>query len=65
MYRTEIDKKIKKIVDRIINKPEDKITIDDYTILRDVRCMESEADSKRRMERLMSVATSGFITADK
>ena len=60
MYRTEVDEKIKELVDHITSKPVDEITIDDYTILRDVRGMESEADTKQRMERLMSVATTGF-----
>ena len=60
MYRAEIDAKLKEIVDHIIDKPAGKITLDDYTIMRDVRCMESEEDSRERMERLMSVAASGF-----
>ena len=60
MYRKEIDAKLKEIVDHIINKPKDKITLDDYTILRDVRSMESESDSRERMERIMSMATAGF-----
>ena len=63
MYRTEIDTKLKEIVDHIIDKPVAKITLDDYTILRDVRCMESEADTKERMERMLSMAATGFSSA--
>ena len=63
MYRTEIDTKLKEIVDHIIDKPAAKITLDDYTILRDVRCMESEADTRERMERMLSVAATGFGAA--
>ena len=63
MYRTEIDTKLKEIVDHIIDKPVAKITLDDYTILRDVRCMESEADTRERMERMLSVAATGFGAA--
>jgi hypothetical protein len=60
MYKRQIDEKLKKIVDNIISKPENEITLDDYTILRDVRHMESEDDTKERMERLMSMASYGF-----
>ena len=63
MYRKEIDTKLKEIVDHIIDKPVAKITLDDYTILRDVRCMESEADTRERMERMLSVAATGFGAA--
>lgn len=60
MYKRQIDEKLKRIVDNIISKPENEITLDDYTILRDVRHMESEDDTKERMERLMSMASFGF-----
>ena len=60
MYRTEIDEKLKEIIDYVISKPAGKITLDDYTILRDVRTMESEADTRERMERFSSMVTSGF-----
>lgn len=64
MFKGKIDEKIEKIVDHIICKPEDEITLDDYTILRDVRSMESEADTRERMERLASMAFSGFGSAN-
>ena len=63
MFKRQIDEKIKEIVDNIISKPTDEITLDDYTILRDVRIMESESDTRERMERLASMAVSGFGSA--
>ena len=58
--REKIDEKIREIVDYIIGKPVNKITLDEYTILRDVRNQESAADSQERMAKLLSVATGGF-----
>lgn len=63
MYREKIDGKIEKVVDYIIEKPESKITLDDYTILRDVRAMESDKDTRERMERLVSAVGAGFSHA--
>ena len=60
MFKRKIDEKLEKIVDNIISKQEDEITLDDYTILRDVRSMESESDTRERMERFASMAASGF-----
>ena len=60
MFKRKIDEKLERIVDNIISKQEDEITLDDYTILRDVRSMESESDTRERMERLASMAVSGF-----
>ena len=64
MFKRKIDEKLEKIVDHIISRPEDKISLDDYTILRDVRSMESESDTRERMERLASMAVSGFGSAN-
>jgi hypothetical protein len=64
MFKRKIDEKLEKIVDNIISKQEDEITLDDYTILRDVRSMESESDTRERMERLASMAVSGFGSAN-
>ena len=64
MFKRKIDEKIEKIVDNIISKQEDEITLDDYTILRDVRSMESERDTRERMERIASMAVSGFGSAN-
>ena len=64
MFKGKIDEKIEKVVDHIISKPDDEITLDDYTILRDVRSMESESDTRERMERLASMAFSGFGSAN-
>ena len=64
MFKRKIDEKLEKIVDNIISKQEDEITLDDYTILRDVRSIESESDTRERMERLASMAVSGFVSAN-
>ena len=64
MFKRKIDEKLEKIVDNIISKQENEITLDDYTILRDVRSMESESDTRERMERLASMAVSGFGSAN-
>jgi hypothetical protein len=64
MFKGKIDEKIEKIVDSIISKPEDEITLDDYTILRDVRHMESDADTRERMERITAMVSSGFGSAN-
>ena len=64
MFKRKIDEKLEKIVDNIISKQEDEITLDDYTILRDVRSMESESDTRERMERIASMAVSGFGSAN-
>jgi hypothetical protein len=60
MFKRKIDEKLERIVDNIISKQEGEITLDDYTILRDVRSMESESDTRERMERFASMAASGF-----
>ena len=64
MFKRKIDEKLERIVDNIISKQDDEITLDDYTILRDVRSMESESDTRERMERLASMAVSGFGSAN-
>jgi len=64
MFKGKIDGKIEKVVDHIISKPEDEITLDDYTILRDVRSMESESDTRERMEKFASMAVAGFGSAN-
>lgn len=59
-----IDDKIEEIVDYIINKPVDQITLDDYTILRDVQSKKkSDAEYKQRMEQLMAMAVPCFGSA--
>jgi len=58
--KEQIEEKIERIVDFIINKPLTKITLDDYTILsselRDIRFRENQADSGKRMAELMAAA---------
>lgn len=57
--KEKIENKINAIVDFILNKPEEKITQEDYSILtselRDLRFRESEVDSRKRMEQLISI----------
>ena len=52
--KEKIEKKIEKIVDYIISKPESEITADDYMIIasevRDIRFREAEAERQERME---------------
>ena len=56
----KIENKIEAIIDFILNKPEEKITQDDYSILstelRDIRFRESEADNEKRIKELMAFA---------
>lgn len=62
--KERLENKIEAIIDFIINKPEEKITQEDYNILsselRDIRFRESQADSGKRMAELMAIAYPGF-----
>ncbi len=62
--KERLENKIEAIIDFIINKPEEKITQEDYTILsselRDIRFRESQAENGKRMAELMSVAFPGY-----
>ena len=62
--KDKIEKKIERIIDFIISKPESEITADDYMILasevRDIRFRENQADEKERMDRLMGMAAAHF-----
>ena len=64
--KEKIEKKIEKIVDYIISKPEEKITADDYMIIasevRDIRFREAEVERQGRMEQLLAMG--GFAPAD-
>ena len=69
--KEKIENKIEAIIDYIISKPEDKITMDDYMILasevRDIRFREHESVKEERMERLLSAshfAVNGFGKAN-
>ena len=63
--KERIEEKIEDIVQVIINKPSNKITLDEYTILaaelRDIRFRESQADSGKRMAELMAAAFPGYV----
>ena len=63
--KEKIEKKIEKIVDYIISKPESEITRDDYEIIasevRDIRFREDEKEREARLERLMAMG--GFAPA--
>lgn len=56
--KQQIEDKISEIIGFIINKPANKITLDDYTILstelRDIRFRESQADNSKRMAELIA-----------
>ena len=63
--KEKIEKKIEKIVDYIISKPESEITRDDYEIIasevRDIRFREDEKEREAKLERLMAMG--GFAPA--
>lgn len=56
--KEKLEKKIEAIVDYIINKPENEITLDDYSVLsselRDIRFREQQADNAKRMSELVA-----------
>lgn len=58
--KEKLESKIEAIIDFIINKPEEKITQEDYNILsselRDLRFREGQADNAKRMAELMATA---------
>lgn len=58
--KEELENKIEAIINFILNKPEEKITQEDYNILsselRDIRFRESEADNEKRIKELMAIA---------
>lgn len=67
--KEKIEVKIESIIDYIISKPDNEITLDDYTILasevRDIRFREADSASKARMEQLMASAFPAFSCATK
>lgn len=62
--KEKLEKKIEAIVDYIINKPENEITLDDYNVLsselRDIRFREQQADNAKRMSELMACSLSAY-----
>lgn len=60
--KEKINEKINEIVDFIISKPASEITLDDYTIIRDVRTFEESDDNRERMARIVAMAN-GFSPA--
>ena len=67
--KERIEEKIEAIIDRIINKPTEEITLDDYTILsaelRDIRFREEQEANKSKLAELVatSFASGGFAPA--
>ena len=63
--KEKINQKIESIIDFIISKPNEQITLDDYTILssevRDIRFRKSQEGNNERLARLMAAA---FPNAD-
>lgn len=66
--KEKLENKIEAIVNFIVNKPEEKITQEDYNILsselRDIRFREFQTDNEKRMADLMALAfpTNSFPT---
>ena len=62
--KEQIEGKIERIIDFIVNKPLTKITLDDYTILsselRDIRFRETEAANMAKLEQLVSAGIPAF-----
>lgn len=62
--KEKLEKKIEVIVDYIINKPENEITLDDYNVLsselRDIRFREKQADNAKRMSELMACSIPSY-----
>ena len=58
----KMEKKIDEIIEHIIAKPVEEISMDDYTILssevRDIRFRKSQEESSRRMADLMALSSS-------
>ena len=59
-FEESIEGKINEIVAYIIDKPAAKVTLDDYTILRDVLSRNVAADSQERMAKLMAMVVPNF-----
>jgi len=65
--KEKLEGKINEIVEYIITKPENEITLDDYTILtnelHDIRAREGQDENKKRLAELMATTlsnTGGF-----
>ena len=67
--KEKIEKKIEKIVDFIISKPESEITRDDYEIIaaevRDIRFREAEEERQAKLERMLAMAGPAFAGKGK
>ena len=64
--KEQIETKIEEILQTIINKPANEITMDDYSILsselRDIRFREDSEANRIRMAELLSMANGGFAS---
>ena len=60
----KIQEKIDAIIERIISKPTEEITLDDYTILsselKDIRFRKTQAEHKEQLLKLMASSPVGF-----
>ena len=56
--KERIESKIEEIVDYIINKPVEEVTLDDYTVLtnelKGIEYKQTQSDNSKRMAELMS-----------
>ena len=59
--KEQIQAKIQEIVEYIIRKPVEEVTLDEYTILvnelREIQNKENQADNSKRMAELVAMAT--------
>lgn len=68
--KERIEGKINEIIEFIINKPTEEITLDDYTVLtnelHDIRFKEAQAEHGKRMAELMAAGfpAAGFGSAN-
>ena len=64
-----IETKIEDLVNHIISKPIEEVTLDDYTILtnelREIHNQESQAANGQRMAELMGLITSNSVAAHR
>ena len=63
--KEKIEAKISEVVDWIVSKPANEVTLDDYTIIKnelmEIRNMESKADNGKRMAELMALVTNNSV----
>ena len=60
--KQKIETKIEEIIDYIVSKPVEEVTLDDYTVLtnelKDIRFRETQVGQNKRMAELMAMVAS-------